>query len=218
MIATKEEIKALLGIDPNSCDKDSQIEAWLPQMPDMIAKHTNNFFVDHRTYESGVFVFTGADGTDKAKIELTDGLFITEGFQEGMDIYVSGSNLNDGFYEIDTLTEILLQLAGNPKIYNETVEYTTYIFRVDWPIPLKSVVASIIGDRIQDPASTTDGAVKSEKIGDYSVSYDSKLKDWTAVYKEELRPYLRPKFIKSHGGGLVNVGNSKMVYGLRGNI
>ncbi len=45
MIATKEEVKSLLGIPQDNCDKDEQIEAWLPQMPDMIAKHTNNFLL-----------------------------------------------------------------------------------------------------------------------------------------------------------------------------
>jgi len=213
MITTLKQVKTLLGIADTDTTNDNQILEYLPIVQEWITDYTNNKFLVEHINQGGQLVFTAAtDATTPAKITLTGAQFVTEGFGVNMDFYVTGSANNDGFYSIKALTETIIDLAGNPLIIPETTEYSAYVILVKWPKPLQSVAASIIGDRIQRPEDINSAEfTKSEKVGDYTITYDrkvsDKLKDWKDAYKSEIRPYMRPKFVKAKGRNLVNVRN-----------
>lgn len=215
MISALTQVKDIIGIPQDDPTFDSQISALIPIIRDLIVAHTKNDFVDLRTYASGTFTFYGPAKAVNARI-VADPAFvwIDEGFYPNNDIRVFNSTYNDGYFEIQgfggTGNEIILR--GNPEILPGVTEYTTYIYRVVFPIPLQLVASEIIADRISRTArGQVAGGKKSEKIGDYSVTYqDPGAETWQKVYKEDLKPYMRMRFHKSRGSGLINV-NHRLV-------
>lgn len=213
MITTLKQVKTLLGIADTDTTNDNQIIEYLPIVQEWITDYTNNKFLVEHINQGGQLVFTKAPSAIiPAKITLTGAKFVTEGFAINNDFYVAGSTNNDGFFSIKALTETVIDLAGNPDIFAETTGSSAYVILVKWPKALSSVAASIIGDRIQRPEDINSAEyTKSEKVGDYQITYDrkvsDKLKDWKDAYKSEIRPYMRAKFVKAKGRDLVNVRN-----------
>ena len=162
-IITQAEVKTRLGITGTS--QDNLIDAMILDITDWLPDYLNNPFINPNLYYSASTIsFATLTITDTA-----DG-FVDAGFVNGMDIWVNCSDSNNGHYEINTADtdELLVVDNGQAFTIEAAGDATPYIYQVQYPQGLKSIVANMIKFQINQ---TVGGDAKSEKIGDYSVTY-----------------------------------------------
>jgi hypothetical protein len=163
-IATREEIKTLLQI--TGTDQDALIDALIPIMTDFIHRYCNNDFLDRNVeVETTDITFTST-----STITTADNDFSDELFKVGQDIRVSGSALNDGRYTIAGVTTTTLTVSET-TIVTEDEEKEVQITRIKYPVDLKLGISVLIKESIEYGNRTA--GVKSDRLGDYSVSYAS---------------------------------------------
>lgn len=163
MIVTRDEVKAILNITDAS--KDAQIDLFIPFVQqDIIDKCNNKFLNKNVQVSSDEFSFINATND----INLVDtSIDLTDSFQIGMDIFISGSIQNDFHFEIAIVGAQKLELNDLITVIDEdagsgiTITYTVF------PKPLKTTASDMIDYRIKNP----DPRIKSEKIGKYQVTY-----------------------------------------------
>jgi len=154
------------------CTYDEKIDELIPVIQDRIALISNNYFVIDKNlfeklWDSGTaYTFAASDNS----ISNTCSTFVTSGFAAGDNIFVSGSFKNDGYYEISSLTETKMILTSANTIVDEALDRYVHILYVKWPKALKQIACDMIKFDITIRGKTT--GVKSESIGDYSVTYD----------------------------------------------
>ena len=164
-IVSRAEVKTILQITDSS--KDGLIDALLPSIEGYILGFTNNLFTDPvvRISASTLSFVSGTPAT------ITDsGLgFVEAGFVAGMAIYVEGTWFNDGYYSLDTVEAGTLTLATGEKLRNESPSSnrSVNIFRAKIPEAVKHAAAQMI-----DFLSKNTDGISTEKVGNYSVSYD----------------------------------------------
>ncbi len=118
-------------------------------MLEQVLRHIRTFFQ---------YMFQTAEDITATEIEVTDG----QQFLPGQYVYVCGSVLNDGVYQLDAVAGDMLEMQGlTPETPSDVVVYGLAI-----PKALLDVVTEIEAYVEKNP----DG-VQSESLGDYSVSY-----------------------------------------------
>jgi len=166
-----QEVKYLLNYTDDTYD--TRIKTLIPYMPERVALLCNNKFmnIDCRTTSADDIVFASATNPT---ITTTDEGFTEDNFLADMDIYVEGSLLNDGFYTISTVTSTVMTLTTADELTDETVsteDITITITQVKWPKGIKPIIANMIRYDMIDRVGRS--GVKSERIGNYAVTYES---------------------------------------------
>ena len=169
-IITLQEVKYLLNYTDDTYD--TRIKTLIPYMPERVTRLCNNRFTNDDCETSGDdIVFASAANPT---ITTTDEGFTEDNFLADMDIYVKGSLLNDGFYTISTVTSTVMTLTTADELTDETVsteDITITITQVKWPKGLKPIIANMIRYDMIDRVGRS--GVKSERIGNYAVTYES---------------------------------------------
>ncbi len=118
-------------------------------MLERVLRHIRTFF-QHIDQTAEEIIATG--------VEVSDG----QAYKPGQYVYICGSVLNDGVYQITAIAGDVLEMTGlTPE---DTDDVTVYGLAI--PPSLLTVVAEIESYVAKNP----DG-VQSESLGDYSVSY-----------------------------------------------
>jgi hypothetical protein len=127
------------------------------------------------------------DGVFGEKVEA-DGLKVSDAgiFMAGAYVYVVGSVMNDGVYKILSIDEATNKLTLEGALQAEMIERKYRVYLLGIPKPLIDLVDEISAYNTNNP-----NGVKSESLGDYSVSYGGSGEDgsWKSVFKSRLAPY-----------------------------
>ena len=170
-IITVQEVKYLLHYTDDTYD--TRIKTWIPYVRDRAVLLCNNKFTndDCITENADDLVFASATNPT---ITTTDEGFTEDNFKANMDVYIKGSLLNDGFYTISTVTSTVMTLTTSDELSDETStaqDTTVTITQVKWPDGLKPIIANMIRYDMIDRMGRS--GVKSERIGNYAVTYES---------------------------------------------
>lgn len=170
-IITVQEVKYLLNYTND--DYDTRIRTWIPYVRDRAVKLCNNRFtnIQCRTYSATDLVFAS---TTNPTITTTDEGFTADNFKATMDVYVTGSLLNDGFYTISNVTSTVMTMTYPDALKDETIsaeDITVTLTQVKFPEGIKPTIANMIRYDMIDRMNRS--GVKSEHIGNYAVTYES---------------------------------------------
>jgi hypothetical protein len=183
---TLTEVKTLLQI--SNTDWDTFITFNIPLVINTICDHCKNHFLDEDIYITSENVtFANTDSS----ITITE---LAGEFVAGDYIRIYESARNNGCAKIDTVNSTKI-VVSEIDIINETVDNSIIIFRANYPKSLKLTAAQMIKFLI----ANHDPFIKSEKIDDYSVTFDdeemvdgfprsimSKLNRFKKFYLEEI--------------------------------
>ena len=193
MIADRAQIKELLQI--TNTTYDAVITELIPIVQKQVIDYCNSRFWQNRVrYTASTFSFTARSGGSMAYISDSDSGFTDSDvhFYSGMDIYVDGSYNNDGHYQVDTVAAGTLTLSQYDNLVAEDTGEGVTIYKVDFPAGLALPFAQMINYNLQKSIST---GVKSERIGEYSVTYaDAGGTMYPANIVNQLKPYRRLKW------------------------
>lgn len=127
------------------------------------------------------------DGVFAAKVDA-DGVIVSDVgiFMAGAYVYVVGSVMNDGVYKILSIDENTNKLTLEGFLQAEMIERKFRVYLCAIP---KTVLD--LAEEIKAYNESNPNGVKSESLGDYSVSYGGAngSSDWAAVYRSKLAPY-----------------------------
>jgi len=196
MIATLEEIKAILNITGSTYD--DLINSLIPVTQNNLVDLLNNYFIDKRLYVSGTFTFTNTTNV------ISNGSNFTDEFSAGDDIYICESINNDSVLTINTLTDTEITINSIYTLVDELESKqpdTVYIFKVNFPAGLKIPFSMMIQYGMKQMVSSSSG-LKSEKIGNYSYTNGDSgggssgaILSYPASIIGKLRPYMRAKIV-----------------------
>jgi len=175
MIASKVEIKALLEMTTTT--KDDLIDRLIPIIEDDIRQYCNNAFNNPNVYmQSGDISFThNSTSADTIAFDGSGDGFADSQFKAGQTIQVQGSYNNDGFFEIESLTSVLLTLystTSRPHFETLVTEDESVLIRlasVKYPQALKNIVSQMVNYKL----TTYDYSVSGETVSRYSVTYNN---------------------------------------------
>jgi hypothetical protein len=187
MIISKANIKTLLNITSSSYD--DRIEYYIPILVKNLVEHCNRHFVKKGNtgyiYDNCDMVFTTTTCSLDTDITLVSGDFIT--FME--------TNYNDDIYQVKTYTGGVLTIESAKDFKIETVE-NAIIALLELPETFISIIAGYISNFI----IKNKDCITSEKIDDYSVTYDKvNVTTWLQNNAGILTNYRSPYAIKFRG-------------------
>lgn len=161
-LITQTEVKTRLNISVTTFD--DLIDAMIEDLVEWLPNYLNNHFTNSNlSYQASTLSFATLTITDTAE------QFVEEGFIDDMDIYVFGSDSNDGHYTLDTVAVGTMSTVNDHTFTIEAAaDAAPIIFQVQFPKGLRSIVSNMIKYQIEQ---TPGQGAKSEKIGDYSVTY-----------------------------------------------
>lgn len=162
MIANLTTVKRFLQI--TSTTNDLLILDLMPVVQRQIIDYCNNRFLDKNVY----LVSSGISFTNPITITDSESGFVDAHFYGGMDILVSGSYNNNGFYEVDSVAAGTLTLDSRESLVTEDEDVAVTIYKVDFPKSLQMTFAKMINYNLQKNAIT---GVQSQRLADYSVTY-----------------------------------------------
>lgn len=187
MIITRAEVKTYLGI--NSTTTDDIIDAYIPAVVDEFFQYTNNYFKSDVVRYMGYVEFSSA-GTITLQSNEWENDY---DFYAADEIYVYGSARNDGPYTISSLTTGVMTISTTATLKAEDELVPCDVFKVEFPISAKPVLAQMIKFKIDNPL----GIVQSERLGDYSVTYsaNSMLSGYSDGISAALNKYRVVRFV-----------------------
>lgn len=167
MIISTTEVKTYLQIASTDTTYDDLISAYIEPCLYDVFDYTQNYFENNAVrLVTSQFTFS----TD-ATIVVEGTNFSTYSFQSGDEIRIKDSKRNDGLYNAGTVSSATITIstgyAYGTTLKSETEEAITTIVKMDVPVSLKPIIASMIKYRIDNYI----GRPKSERLGDYSVTY-----------------------------------------------
>lgn len=136
-----------------------------------VLQSINNYFVD--------------DYCDMSAITLDSIIVETPSkFIEGQYVLIIGSKMNDGVYLVSNIDGTELTLDASFDFVPETTK-DMVVCSLSIPRAILSIVDEIVAYNAKN-----DGSVKSESLGDYSVSYGGNQDaSWITVFRRKLTPY-----------------------------
>ena len=162
MIATLDEIKTILSITDTTYD--TFINIMIPVVQEEIVNYCSSRFTN-QTFGvySNALVFV-SDGID---YDYITGDFENISFQVGAEIFIKNTKLNDGYYTIQSKTDEKIEVTSIGTMISETVSSYVNINQTKYNSSLKLAMSYMIQDRIDSKPNS----IKSEKMGEYSVSF-----------------------------------------------
>jgi hypothetical protein len=168
-VMTAAEVKTLLGISGTTYD--AQIAAYLPIIQSHILEYCGigRFRDENKQIITATIAFVEGGLSADTITDSAEGFVDIAEFEAGMDIYVECSLSNDGAYTIGTVAAGTITLDTGDDVVDEAAGGLVKISRIRWPKAIKKFAAQMIWENI---SAVKSGNVKSESIGDYSVTYD----------------------------------------------
>lgn len=183
-IMTVAEVKVLLQI--SDATYDTIIAALLPVVQDFIVTYCGNglFKDDNKQIADSISIAFVEGGGSADTITDSDSEFISVGeFEADMDIAVEGAISNDGIYTIDTVIAGIITLVTDDDLVDEAAGESVTITRMKWPKGIQKFVAQMIWEDIVNMKNSN---VKSEKIGDYAVTFFKEATTEAGGYSESI--------------------------------
>jgi hypothetical protein len=171
-ITTRTEMKTLLDI--SDATYDDLIDAYIPIVQlDILEYCGGDKFKDTNKQREDITIAFVEGGVAADTITDSDSEFVSGAeFEDDMDILIEGSLSNDGAYTIDTVAAGTLTLTTDDDLIDEDAGEEVTITRLKWPKGILKYVAQMIWHSCVNIKSSS---VKSERIGDYSVTYNNAL-------------------------------------------
>ncbi|MGD9276513.1 MAG: hypothetical protein PVJ67_05050 [Candidatus Pacearchaeota archaeon] len=181
MIVTVTEVKNLLQISNSTYD--SFIKIMIPIVENVICDYCNKDFTDRNYvyFSSNTISFTGSTN----EINFTG--IGNKQLVENDTIRVYGSLRNDNPYTVQTVNDNSIVVNDVNRLIDEDEGEGVFIARIKYPTPLKMVAAKMIKYDIS--LSEKEVGVKSEKIDDYSITYDDKIMGYPSHIMTQLNDY-----------------------------
>lgn len=170
MIATLEEVKALLGI--TGTEQDAQITALMSAVQSEIIRYTKNSFASDsplQNFTSDTIYFSSSDN----KIKDDSGGIVDNSKLTGSEnIVVTYSLMNNKHFTVksisDTEIEVDEVVIEESNIDNINIVIRTVLF----PEDLKATFTSMINSKL-NPTSIGNGVVSSKKLEGFQVDFDT---------------------------------------------
>lgn len=183
MIITRSEAKALLQI--TNTDNDSFIDLNLPIIEQVICDYCNTDFIDKQFdyFSSGSISFISSDnsinltGIENKKLVTND------------SIRVYKSLRNNQSYTIDSVSTSKIIVNSLDTIIDEDEGEGVYITRINYPKTLKLTASKMLNFLIADLDEDKTPGAKSEKIDDYSVTYEDNYQGFPISILKALNVY-----------------------------
>jgi hypothetical protein len=166
MIITRSEAKALLKI--TNTDQDSFIDLNLPTIEQIICDYCNTDFINKQFdyFSSGSISFISEDNSiNMSGIE-------NKKLVAGDSIRVYKSLRNNQTFTIDSVSTGKIIVNNIDTITDEDEGKGVYITKITYPKPLKLTAAKMMNFLIADLDEDKTPGAKSEKIDDYSITYE----------------------------------------------
>jgi hypothetical protein len=138
-LLNKNEVKNILGIIDTA--KDDSIVALIPNVIELACRTLKTRFQGTISNISSNIAFAG---TGKTITDSGSGFSL---FLTSMDVYISGSRVNDGFYTINTLTSTVMTV--NETLKDEPANNEVQVYNVAIPQAMKLTLAKIIAHYLQ---------------------------------------------------------------------
>jgi hypothetical protein len=196
MIITRTEVKSLLKI--TDTDWDSFIDMNIPIIEQVICDYCNNDFIDKRYdwFSSNGIAFVNATN------EITFTNIGNKDLIAGDSIRIYRSKRNNQSFTIDTVNSNSLILNDIDTVKEETADDVVYLTKLDYPKPLKLTVSKMMKFLMSELDNNKTPGAKSEKIDDYSITYEDDyqgfplsimkfLNSYRYLYKIDLFNYTR---------------------------
>ena len=190
-IISTTEVKTYLS--ETSTTYDTLIGAFLPMCLQDFFDYTNNYFDNNAVRIQSANITASSSALT---LVVTGTNFSTYSFLSGDEIRIRNSKRNDGFYTAGTVSSATITVTSsdtNVATYTlrdeEELEASWTINKIDFPIGVKPIIASMVKWRIEHPS----GVPQSESLGDYSVTYGGM--DYPASITKSMDKYRLAKFI-----------------------
>jgi len=183
MIITRTEAKSLLQI--TNTDNDSFIDMNLPIIEQVICDYCNTDFIDKQFdyFSSGSISFINSDnsinltGIENKKLVAND------------SIRVYKSLRNNQSYTIDSVNTGKIIVNSLDTITDEDEGEGVYITKINYPRPLKLTASKMLNFLIADLDEDKTPGAKSEKIDDYSITYEDNYQGFPLSIMKALNTY-----------------------------
>jgi hypothetical protein len=182
MLITTNKIKSLLNI--SNTDNDNFIKTLIPVVEQDICTLCKNDFIDTRFdfISSNKISFNPTDNSlNLTGIESKD-------FIVGDTIRVYKSLRNDQIFTIDSIETNKLILNSIDEVTEENSDENIYIAKIKYPTGLKMIFAKMINYHLQENEEET-ANIKSEKMDDYSITYEDKSSGYPSSILSKLYNY-----------------------------
>lgn len=172
-LLTLAETKSYLNIASTQTDYDNQINSFLPELAERVYVICNNAFTSQpidptsrwgRFSRNGynrdldLFIIPAVEATfdaSSATITVRGENFASAQFATGHDMFIRGSYMNDGYYEVSAVSTSTLTIAStfSATLTDEISGATVYFAVVDWPAGIKPLAASLVQFDYQERGS-----------------------------------------------------------------
>lgn len=183
MIITRTEVKSLLQI--TDTDWDTFIDMNIPIIEQVICDYCNNDFIDKR--------YDWFSSNEIAFVNSSNSIIFTgigdKNLVSGDSIRIYRSKRNNQSFTIDTVNSDSLVLNDIDTVKEETADNVVYLIRLDYPKPLKLIASKMINTLISELDNTKTPGAKSEKIDDYSITYEDNYQGFPLSIMKQLNNY-----------------------------
>lgn len=182
MLITTNKIKSLLNI--SNTDNDNFIKALIPIVEQDICTLCKNDFIDCEFdfISSNKISFNSTENS----LNLTG--IESKGFIAGDTIRVYKSLRNDQIFTIESIETNKLILDSIDEVTQEYSGENIYVAKVKYPPGLKMIFAQMINFLVNENQEETSN-VKSEKMDDYSITYEDKSSGYSSSILSKLYNY-----------------------------
>lgn len=183
MIITRTEVKSLLQI--TNTDNDSFIDLNLPIIEQVICDYCNTDFIDKQFdyFSSNTITFIASDnsinlsGIENKKLVANDSIRVYKSLRNNQSFTIS--SVDTGKIIVDSLDTII----------DEDENEGVYITKINYPKPLKLTASKMLNFLIADLDEDKTPGAKSEKIDDYSVTYEDNYQGFPMSIMKALNTY-----------------------------
>lgn len=183
MIITRTEVKELLRINNN--DSDSFIDLNLPIIEQIICDYCNTDFIDKQFdyFSSNAISFIASDNS----INLTN--IGNKKLVANDSIRVYKSFRNNQSFTIDSVDTDKIIVNSIDTIKDEDENKGVFITTINYPKPLKLIASKMLNFLIADLDEDKTPGAKTEKIDDYSITYEGNYQGFPMSIMNSLNTY-----------------------------
>lgn len=166
MIITRNVLKSLLQM--TGTDYDSFIDLNIPLIEETICNYCRNDFIDKQFdyFSSSNVSFVNSTNTihlvgiENKKLSTNDSIRVYRSLRNNQTFTVD--SVNTGYIILNSIDEITDEDEGEG----------VFITKINYPRHLKLIIAKMMNFLINDSNENKEPGIKSEKIDDYSITYE----------------------------------------------
>lgn len=183
MIITRSEAKSLLRI--TNTDNDDFIDLNLPIIEQVICDYCNTDFIDKQFdyFSSNTITFDSSDNS----INFTG--IGNKKLVVGDSIRVYKSLRNNQTFTVYSVSANKIIVNSIDTIIDEDEQQGVFITKLNYPKPLKLIASKMLNFLIADLDEDKTPGATSEKIDDYSITYESNYQGFPISIMKALNNY-----------------------------